>query len=69
MLKWHSYSLEKKKSVYDIECCHELNTFLKFNDPPFFTEVVLPFIQNKINKTVVDLLLMGGDCIMKYKSL
>ena len=32
LLNWHSYSFKKKNEIYDKECCHELNTFLKFKD-------------------------------------
>jgi hypothetical protein len=46
-----------------------LNIFLKFKDPAFFKAIVVPFIENKINKTVVDLLLLGGESILKYTAI
>jgi hypothetical protein len=58
LLLWDSYSEDKKKQVYDKECCHELNTFIRFKDPIFFDEIVGPFIKNKLQKTIVDLCLL-----------
>ena len=61
LLSWNSYSFEKKNEIYDKECCHELNTFIKFKDPDYFSKVVEPFISNKLNKTFVDLALLGNS--------
>lgn len=33
LLSWNSWSFEQKKALYDKECCHELNAFIKFKDP------------------------------------
>lgn len=34
--EWKNYSYEEKVKVYDEKVCHELNTFIKFNDQLFF---------------------------------
>jgi hypothetical protein len=59
LLSWHTYTEAKKKSIYDKECCHELNIFIKFKDPDFFDRVVSKYITNKICKTFVDYCLLG----------
>ena len=33
VLNWNSYSDEKKLRVFDEKICHELNTYIKYNDP------------------------------------
>jgi hypothetical protein len=33
---WGGYSAEEKLKVYDEKMCHELNTYLKYNDSVFF---------------------------------
>jgi hypothetical protein len=66
LLNWHANTEARKQEIYDAECCHELNTFLKFKDPPFFNAVVAPFIRNKINKTIVDLCLLEDDRVNSY---
>lgn len=30
--EWHTYSHEKKIKIYDEECCHEMNCFIKSHD-------------------------------------
>ena len=62
-------TLEKKKVLFDKECCHELNTFIKFKDPSFFKAIVVPYIKNKVNKNIVDLILLDSEEIAKYRSI
>ncbi len=69
ILSWNTYDYKKKKQIYDKESCHELNVFLHFQDKKFFEEVVKPFINNKINKTFVDLYLIGDENIREFASL
>ena len=40
VLGWRNYSQQKKREVYDKECCHELNFFISRADPKFFKDVV-----------------------------
>lgn len=55
--------------VYDDKVCHELNTFIKFNDPDFFAGVVKPFIINKVSKTFVDLCLLEDPRCLNWASI
>jgi hypothetical protein len=55
---WNTLTEEEKLKVYDEKVCHELNTYIKFNDSAFFDRVVRPFINNKVTKTFVDLCLI-----------
>ena len=50
--------MEEKLKAYSDNCSHEINLFLKLKDPAFFKEVIRPFLQNKIEKTLVDLWLL-----------
>lgn len=69
ILGWNIYDEKKKKQIYDKETCHQLNVFLFFQDRKFFEEVVKPFICNKINKTFIDLCLIGDENIREFASL
>ena len=69
LLNWHTYDQARKIEIYDKECCHELNTFIKYKDPPFFDKIVAPFISNKIQKTVVDLCLLNHPAALDYTAL
>lgn len=69
MLNWHTYDQARKIEIFDKETCHELNTFIKFKDPPFFDKIVAPFISNKIQKTVVDLCLLNLPSALEYTAL
>lgn len=40
-------------------CSHEFNLFVYFRDNSFFEGVVLPFIKNKREKTLIDHFLLG----------
>lgn len=69
LLNWHTYDQARKIEIYDKECCHELNTFLRFKDRAFFDKIVAPFISNKIQKTVVDLCLLNHPSALEYTTL
>ena len=68
-MNWKNYSNEKKLKTYDTEYCHELNAYLKENDPEFFKNVVQPFIKNKIVKTFVDFCLLEDTECEKWAQL
>jgi hypothetical protein len=57
-LRWPKLSKEEKLKAYSENISHEVNMFLKLKDPGFFNEVIRPFLQNKIEKTLVDLWLL-----------
>ena len=40
---------------------HELNLFIKKRDPEYFKTVVLPFLQCKMEKKIVDYYLLGDN--------
>ena len=60
-MKWPGYTLDEKNKKYDKFACHELNLYIYCKDPPFFRDFVLPFIQNKIEKTFIDRFLLSDD--------
>ena len=59
--RWSLLSDDERDAKYSEHSCHELNLFLYFKDPAYFTRVVQPFLINKLLKTPVDLFLLGGD--------
>lgn len=59
LLKWNTFEEEEKNKKYSKFCCHEVNLFLYFKDPTYFTEVVRPFIVNKMEKSFIDHWLLG----------
>lgn len=58
---WHTLKDEQKAQLYSKYACHELNFFLSRKDKPFFDKVVVPFIQNKKDKTFMDYYLLDAD--------
>ena len=55
---WSTYTEETKLKTYSKKVSHELNSYIKHHDPEFFSKIVRPYINNKINKTFVDLCLL-----------
>lgn len=68
-MNWNTYSSEQKLKTYDEKVCHELNTYIKYNDKAFFAQIVKPFIQNKLTKTFVDLCLLDSADVLKYTDI
>ena len=66
---WGTYERTEKMKVYSDKLCHELNTFIKFNDSVFFVEIVKPFIRNKVTKTFVDLCLLEDPKCLNWTSI
>lgn len=58
---WSSLSETEKRAKYSQFTCHELHLFLSVYDTPFFEKVVKPALANKLEKTLVDDWLLGGD--------
>jgi len=56
--EWESLSAQEKLRKYDKFASHELNLFVYFKDREFFTQTVLPFLHNKIEKSFVDYFLL-----------
>lgn len=61
LLRWPALDAAEKKRLYSEHACHELNVFLFHKDQPFFTEVVLPGLRTKKDRTFVDHWLLGDD--------
>ena len=61
VLKWPGLKEEEKRAKYSEFACHELNFFLSRKDPPFFQQVVQPYLRNKKDKTFMDDYLLGND--------
>ena len=61
VLRWPTMSQADKQSSYSKHACHELNLFLAFKDPEFFSEVIQPYIGSKRDKTFVDHYLLEDD--------
>ena len=59
--EWDELEPEARLELYGRFACHELNLFLRFRDPSFFSGIVKPYLANKLQKTFVDRLLLGED--------
>ena len=70
LIKWSGYTQEEKNKKYSQYVCHEVNLFLYFKDPEYFKSVVRPFIANKMEKSFIDLWLIGDhDSIVKHRTI
>lgn len=61
ILQWPKLKDEEKQAKYSEFACHELNFFLSRKDPPFFQQVIQPYLRNKKDKTFIDEYLLGSD--------
>ncbi|OMJ83724.1 hypothetical protein SteCoe_15266 [Stentor coeruleus] len=61
LVDWPSLTIEKKLEFYDKFTCHELNLFIYNRDKRFFTDVVLPFLQTKMKKDMIDKFLCAEE--------
>ncbi len=61
VLQWPKLKDEEKRAKYSEFACHELSFFVARKDPAFFQKVVVPYLQNKKDKTFVDEYLLGAD--------
>lgn len=62
---WAEYEKQEKERIYSEKAGNELNLFLYYKDPAFFTSVVQPFLTNKLQKTFLDDYLLGNS-LEKY---
>ena len=70
LVKWNTFTHDEKNKKYSQYVCHEVNLFLFFKDPEYFKTVVRPFISNKMEKSFIDLWLVGDrDAVVKYKNI
>jgi hypothetical protein len=69
-MKWHKMDREEKNNKYSKYFCNEINIFLFFKDRLFFDEIARPFIECKMEKSVVDYYLLGNyEEVIKYNNL
>jgi len=61
LVDWVNTSDEDRLKFYDQYQCHEVNFFLMKKDPEFFAAVVRPTIANKVQKSFLDLYMLGSD--------
>ncbi|MEM7231463.1 MAG: hypothetical protein AAF517_04785, partial [Planctomycetota bacterium] len=61
LVGWPKLDDETKLAKYSEFSSHELNYFLYRKDPEFFAAVVQPYLRNKLDKTFLDLWLLGED--------
>ncbi|KAJ3223197.1 hypothetical protein HDU81_009358 [Chytriomyces hyalinus] len=57
--RWNSIAHAERLALFSEFSCHELNTFLYFKDPKFFSSIVKPHLKNKTSPSLVDLFLLG----------
>jgi len=65
---WMEYKAEEKERIYSEKAGNELNLFLYYKDPVFFTTVVRPFLTNKLQKAFLDDYLLGNS-LEKYRPM
>jgi len=58
---WGGLDAAAKAKIWSANACHELHLFLCMKDPAFFKDAVLPFVQSKMERDVVDWFLLGDD--------
>jgi hypothetical protein len=61
LTRWSELKDEERRKFYDQYACHELNFWLYKKDTKFFTEVVLPVLQNRHEPTFMDCWLLEKD--------
>ncbi len=54
IMNWPELSAEEKQEQYSKFACHELTFFVYKKDPEFFRDVVVPYLENKKDKTFLD---------------
>jgi len=70
LANWNGMTQEEKMAKFSQYACNELNLFLKNKDGAFFKAVVLPFLQNRLQKSFFDWFLLGNEAaVKKYQRL
>lgn len=57
--QWSQKTRQEKQALYSEHACHEFHFFLYQKDRAFFNEIVLPYLENKFEKTFLDRWLLG----------
>ncbi len=61
LLNWPSLTEDEKREKYSEFASHEASFFIARKDPEFFRNVVVPYLQNKKDKTFLDHYLLEDD--------
>jgi hypothetical protein len=74
LMLWKNLTMEQKLQRYDEYACNEVNFFVFRKDPDFFKTVVQPVLASKVQKSFLDLYMVGEDVssftgTTKYQSL
>lgn len=59
LINWNDLTELEKIEKYNERLCHELNYFIYKKDRNFFNKIILPFINNKLEKSFIDKYLLG----------
>ncbi|KAI8839120.1 hypothetical protein BJ741DRAFT_600004 [Chytriomyces cf. hyalinus JEL632] len=57
--RWNLIAHAERLALFSEFSCHELNVFLYFKDPKFFSSIVKPHLKNKTSLSLVDIFLLG----------
>jgi hypothetical protein len=57
--EWNSLTIQQKHEKYKTYASHELNVFCFFKDRAFFDTCINNFLQSKVEKTLIDFVLLG----------
>ena len=61
LLNWPALTDEEKREKYSEFASHEVSFFIAQKDPEFFRKVVVPYLQNKKDKTFLDYYLLEAN--------
>ena len=61
LTQWPELTQEEQLAKYSQFACHEVNLFLYYKDRRFYDRVVAPILQQKLEKQLIDHLLLGLD--------
>ncbi|KAK8814324.1 hypothetical protein WA158_008186 [Blastocystis sp. Blastoise] len=61
LTNWYNLSQDKKQYYYKKYACHEFDFFIYKKDQLFFLNSILPLLQSKLEKDIVDKYLVGDD--------
>ncbi len=61
LLSWSELSVERKRETYAELACHETNLFLSQHDNVFFQTIVVPYLNSKKEKQLIDRWLLGEN--------